>query len=59
MGEKKPWENQAPKVVGKTITNEAIKQANDRGRKITAEELGLRNDGLTDEERENLDKNNI
>ena len=59
MERNKPWENQEPKVVGKTITNEAIRKANDQGRKITAEELGLKDDGLTEEERENLDKNNI
>jgi hypothetical protein len=44
-------------VVKREITNEAIKNANEQGRKVTAEELGL-DKNLTEEEQDNLDLNN-
>lgn len=40
-------------IVKREITNEIIKKANDEGRKVTAEELGL-DKNLTEEQIENL-----
>ena len=54
-------ENQEkPKILKREITNEIIEQANKQGRRVTAEELGIKEGkiNLTEEERENLDINN-